>query len=176
MGMKDNYFRDGWEDTREFQFVTYNHCRRKAYVCSPLGAADREQYLANMHAARAYMLLAAKTLGYAARAPHAYLPMLLSDDVPAERALAKEFGIRLLEQSDVLLVCGDNISGGMAAEIVHAAGLRMEIRVFDDSVYLETKKLVTKNGGDKSQVVLDRTHPRLACRYPMEEWEYREAV
>lgn len=174
--MNNIYFKDGWEDALEFQFVTNNRCRRKAYVCSPLGAADREQYLANMHAARAFMLLASKTLGVDARAPHAYLPMLLSDNVPAERALARDFGIRLLEQSDVLLVCGDHISGGMRAEIAHAAGLRMEIRVFDEGLYLETKKLVTKNGGDKSLVVLDRAHPLLACPYPMEEWEYREAV
>lgn len=45
-----------------------------------------------------------------ARAPHAFLPMLLCDGVPSERAIALKFGIELLERSDVLLVCGNRIS------------------------------------------------------------------
>ena len=44
--------------------------------------------LRNMHSARAYMYYAMEKMGYAARAPHAYLPMLLCDRVPSERAIA----------------------------------------------------------------------------------------
>ncbi len=46
-----------------------------------------------------YMHYAAKEMGLAARAPHAYLPMLLCDRIPNERALALQFGLRLLEEA-----------------------------------------------------------------------------
>ena len=173
--MKNMLFTDNWERSLEFQFVINDRCRKKAYVCSPLGAAERERYLANMHAARAYMYIATKQLGVAARAPHAYLPMLLSDDVPAERGLALEFGRKLLEQSELLLVCGDCISSGMKGEIRRAAELRMGICVFDENVFIAVRKLVTQAGGDKTSVVLDRKHQLLACRYPMEDCSYRGA-
>ena len=78
-----------------------------------------------MRTARAYMFYALKKMGMCARAPHAFLPMLLCDKVPSERAIALKFGIELLERSDVLLVCGNRISNGMKSEIANAAMLRM---------------------------------------------------
>ena len=161
--MKNCIFTEGWENRLNEQMLTYNRCKKKAYICSPLEASSKEQVLQNMQDAKAYMYYASEILGCIARAPHAYLPALLCDKVPAERALALEFGLKLLEQCEILLVCGDRISDGMLSEIVKAAKLNMNILVFDDDVYTHVKKIVTTNGGDKSIVSLDRNHPILAC-------------
>ncbi len=93
---------------------------------------------------------------YVGQPPHAYLPMLLCDKVPAERAIALDIGLRLLEQSKVLLVCGNRLSSGMKGEISRAVELRMDIIVFDEGLYLDVKKLVTQKGGEKGMVKLDR--------------------
>lgn len=89
-----------------------------------------------------------------ARAPHAYLPILLSDKLPAERALALRFGLELLEQSDMVFVCGKLLSTGMKGEIARAVELSIPIIVYDAELYLEVRKLVTRYGGDKAQVKL----------------------
>lgn len=71
------------------------------------------------------MLYANEHMGHLARAPHAYLPMLVCDKLPAERSMALRFGLELLVQSDLLLVCGNVLSKGMRGEITHAAKLGM---------------------------------------------------
>lgn len=108
--MEQNIFIENWEDKLALQFLKNNRCCKKAYICSPLSAPTEEEMLRNMHSARAYMYYAMEKMGYAARAPHAYLPMLLCDRVPSERAIALQFGLHLLEESDLILVCGNHIS------------------------------------------------------------------
>ena len=155
-----------WEHTLEKQCVNGWTKGAKAYVCSPLSADNREQLHANIRTARAYMFLANRDLGYAARAPHAYLPLLLNDSVPVERALAIDFGLRLLEQSEILLVCGSRISCGMEGEIRHAAKLKMKILAFDKTVHLGARRIVADCGGDKYLVRLDDRYPQFVREYP----------
>lgn len=64
-------------------------------------------------------------MGMNASAPHAYLPMILCDNIPSDRALALQFGLELLKGSDILLICGNRISSGMRGEIAHAICLKM---------------------------------------------------
>ncbi|MBQ2742970.1 MAG: hypothetical protein IJF32_09205 [Oscillospiraceae bacterium] len=163
----NNIFNCEWERFLDTQMLDYNRCCQKAYICSPLGAESKDVILENMHCARAYMLYADARLNVVSRAPHAYLPLLISEKTPAERALALEFGIKLLEQSEILLVCGMRISAGMRNEIARAAALRMEIVTFDDDMFTEVKKIVTKNGGNKTLVTLNRDHPLLASLNPI---------
>ena len=75
-------------------------------------------------------------------------------------------GLEILEQSDVMLVCGNRLSNGMRGEIVKAALLRMPITVFDEGLYLEVQKLVTQNNGDKKSVKLDRENFPMAFTEP----------
>lgn len=157
----ENIYYDNWEQELMHQFLVEDKCKKKAYVCSPLSANTKEEMLLNMRTARAYMFYAMKKLNMSARAPHAYLPMLLCDSVPSERALALEFGINLLQRCDVLLVCGNRMSNGMKNEISNATILGMPIIVFDDMLYLEVQKLVTQRNGDKKTVKLNNEH------YPM---------
>ena len=116
--METNIFTDNWESRLESQFLKNNRCCKKVYICSPLSAETDEEMLSNMRNARAYMYYAMIVMGYAARAPHAYLPLLLCDEIPAERAIALRFGLEILEQSDIMLVCGNRLSNGMRGEIV----------------------------------------------------------
>ena len=97
-------YHESWERELDRQFLKNDRYRKRAYICSPLSGSTAEEELSNIWRARAYMLYARTMLGYMARAPHAYLPMLLCDHVAAERALALQFGLQLLEQSEVLLL------------------------------------------------------------------------
>ena len=123
-------YHESWERELDRQFLKNDRYRKRAYICSPLSGSTAEEELSNIWCARAYMLYARTMLGYMARAPHAYLPMLLCDHVAAERALALQFGLQLLEQSEVLLICGDRISRGMKGEIHHAAQLGIPIILY----------------------------------------------
>ena len=162
-----------WERKLDRRFQKNDRYKKRAYICSPLSAATAEEQLNNMRRAREYMLYADDALGYLARAPHAYLPMLLCDALASERALALQFGLSLLELSELLLVCGERISTGMKGEIAHAAKLGIPITVFDENIYLDVKKLVTQAGASKKLVTLDERHPVLASDAPTTDrvWE-----
>lgn len=97
------------------------------YVCSPLSAPTRAEMLANAARANAYMIRAESEFGDRAVAPHAYLPYLLDDTVPEQRALALEFGLKLLAMCSRLVVFGDRISNGMKGEIKAAEELGIPI-------------------------------------------------
>lgn len=97
------------------------------YVCSPLSAPTRAEMLANAAKATTYMVHAEKEFGDRAVAPHAYLPYLLDDSVPEQRALALEFGMKLLAMCSRLVVFGSRISSGMEDEIKAAQELGIPI-------------------------------------------------
>ncbi len=145
-----------------YQFMVQDDQRKRAYICSPLSAKTDEEFVENMHRAREYMHYAAKEMGLAARAPHAYLPMLLCDRIPNERALALQFGLRLLEESDILLVCGDRISLGMQGEILHAISIKTRILTFSHPMYLKVCEYVRKENGDTELVEFDESRPFMA--------------
>ena len=165
--METNIFTDNWESRLESQFLKNNRGCKKVYIGSPLSAETDEEMLSNMRNARAYMYYAMIVMGNAARAPHAYLPMLLCDKIPSERAAALTFGLQLLSDSDMLFVCGSRISHGMRGEILHAVSLNMPIYTFDDAMYVMVQKLVTQNGGNKSLVKFKPEHYMLSFDAPL---------
>ena len=97
------------------------------YVCSPLGAPTKAEILTNAAKACSYMAQAEKIYGVRAVAPHAYLPLLLDDTVPEERALGIDFGQKLLTMCSRVAVFGDRISKGMKAEIEMAERLGIPV-------------------------------------------------
>lgn len=97
------------------------------YVCSPLSAPSRAERLANAAKASTYMVFAEREFGGRAVAPHAYLPYLLDDAIPEERALALEFGLKLLSLCSQLVVYGSRISSGMKSEIAAADRLGIPV-------------------------------------------------
>ena len=150
------------EQFLEHQFISQEDQRTKAYICSPLSAKTAVEFVENMHRAREYMHYAAKEMGLTARAPHAYLPMVLCDRISNERALALRFGLELLEESDILLVCGDRISLGMQGEILHAISIKLPIITFSYPMYRKVCEYVGKENGDTELVEADENHSFMA--------------
>ncbi|RHU67152.1 hypothetical protein DXC62_11785 [Ruminococcaceae bacterium TF06-43] len=97
------------------------------YVCSPLSAPTQAEIMVNAQRARTYMAMCEREFGCRAVAPHAYLPYLLDDSNPEERALALSFGVSLLALCDRLVIYGDRISSGMKEEIRRARELGIPI-------------------------------------------------
>ena len=172
--MELDFFGEDWEERLQLQFFSEKPWKDNAYICSPLNAQTEHEFLVNMYAARAYMLYAKEKLGYLARAPHAFLPMLLCDQNAEERSMALAFGLKLLEDSKILLVCGNRMSHGMRGEIVQAVALGKKIIVFDESLCHEVRKIVVSNQGHRSFVILDGSHPIMAN--PAPQMQCRKAV
>lgn len=148
-----NIFTNDWPARLERQFFEHRSSCERAYICSPLAGSTDEEVLENICHARAYMLYVHECLNVYARAPHAYLPMLVDDNIVAERALALQFGLRLLEQSDLLFVCGNRISPGMRGEIEHAASLEMPILTFHEDTFQEAREIVQHIDASKLRCV-----------------------
>ena len=154
--LMETIFTENWEQRLEMQSLKNGRCRKRAYICSPLSAEKDVDFLRNMHSARAYMYYAFEKMEMYARAPHAYLPMLLCDRIPSERDLALNFGLSLLENSEIILICGNRLSSGMKGEIAYAAWFQMPMVVFDEGLYPEVQKEIAEHGGNQQCVQLDR--------------------
>lgn len=103
---------------------------KKVYICSPLFAPTRKGIEDNMAKAREYMEVVSARLNCRAVAPHAFLPAFLDDYDQVERKIGLEFGLQYLSTCDVLIVCGDRITGGMSAEIAKAVELGIPVYIF----------------------------------------------
>lgn len=167
----ENIYHQCWEQDLMYQFIKNDKCRKKAYICSSLSADKDEDFVKNMRTARAYMFYALKKMNLNARAPHAYLPMLLCDKIPSERALGLQFGLRLMENCEIMLVCGNRISQGMQGEIEQAVRLGISLVTFDENIYIEVRKIVTQAGGSKRSVQLDRENFPMAYTSPVSYME-----
>lgn len=92
--------------------------------------------------------------------------MLLGDNNQSDRALAIHFGLKLLEKSQVLLVCGNRMSFGMRGEIAYAGSLKKGIIVFDKKMFREVRKIVGFNRSTMHPVSLLEGHPAMAHPRP----------
>lgn len=155
---------ENWEAELEYQLLLdqTDRYRKRAYICSPCSDSSKKAVHCNIRAARFYMHYATKKLCFTARAPHAYLSILLSDMIPAERALALRIGLNVLEANDFVFVCGNRITSGMRGEIEHAAKLSLPIWVFHPDLYVDVRKIVTRMGADKCLVTNTPQHPKLS--------------
>jgi len=112
------------------------------YICSPLSAPSRAEMLANAAKAGAYMMRAEAEFKVKAVAPHAYLPYLLDDTIPEQRALALDFGRKLLGMCSMMIVFGAYISSGMAGEIGLAKELNISVMYrpdMDGTIYQDER-------------------------------------
>lgn len=114
---------------------------QKGYVCSPCNDKTRSGIIRNMKAARKYSQIIESTFNVKARAPHAWLPEILDDHDEADRKIAISVGIQMLKDSQVVYVCGNRISRGMANEIRIADKMGLPIIVFNPDVLLQMPSL-----------------------------------
>lgn len=101
------------------------------YVCSPLRANTEEGIKKNMLKAREYVSLISQHFNCRAIAPHSFLPIYLSDNIPEERKLGLKFGLDLIKICKKMYVCGDRISEGMKKEIELAIDLGIPVIYWD---------------------------------------------
>ena len=111
---------------------------------------------------RAYMCYANMKMGQNAVAPHAFLPMVLDDEVPEERDVALRFGLVILKKCKRMYVCGGKLSSGMLGEINRAFELGKEIRVFNRGLYGVIKEIAEENGYNLDMLVYDNAHRYLS--------------
>ena len=134
----------------------------RVYICSPLGAETEQEIFCNMRAAGGYAGYVINKMQYFATAVHAYLPFFYNDKNPKEREKAMRMGIQVLDDSQILMVCGNRISDGMKTEIEYAIKNHKEIITFNRNVFEDVVKLVSESGEKEFNVQLNKDHPTLA--------------
>ena len=133
-----------------------------AYICSPLHAETDEKMQVNMLAAYMYMQYATATMGYPAKAVHAFLPNILNDNNAEEREQALALGLQILDKSDILMVCGNRLSEGMKGEITQAAEKGKRIIVFNENLLSDTITFLSERNVNCAEVELDTDNELLA--------------
>jgi hypothetical protein len=97
-----------------------------AYICSPF----RGDFKNNVKKARGYCLQVFHE-GYTPVAPALLFPQFLDDNIPHDREAGMEMGLALLKQCRIMVVCGDEVTEGMAGEISQARCLRIPVVSLD---------------------------------------------
>ena len=166
--MNNSTFEKYWEEELSAQMLRIDNTKRlRAYICSPLSAKTDFGMFNNMRSAKAYMYYAWKRMNITAIAPHAYLPSILCDRIPQERTLAMDFGMKLLQNSDIVFVCGSRISEGMKQEIIKAAVNKLYIITFSKDMYTQTQALVSNCSGNPDFVKLDTDNEFMSLSDPL---------
>ena len=152
---------DNWESVLELTMLQRPLGAKLArtYICSPCRADTPEGVINNMKAARVYMYYSYINFQGIPRAPHAYLPFMLNDNIEDERKLALCFGARLLMDCDLVLVCGNRLSEGMYDEIKVAAKRNIPIHVFNDEVHFELCACFIADNIDTEYALYEAGHP-----------------
>ena len=134
------------------------------YVCSPLSAPTRAEMLANAAKASTYMMKAEQEFGNRAVAPHAYLPFLLDDTAPEERALALEFGQDVYKRQGLQALLVRRILNPSKAD---SALFEAVIEMFSTQLYKDAGIVVVRLDPDHdltnwclgNQFIIHRHHP-----------------
>jgi hypothetical protein len=110
----------------------------RVFVCSPYSGKIVE----NIEMAKRFVLEEALCGNYP-YAPHLYLPLVLDDSKPEERALGIETGLSFLAVCDAVHVylLDGRLSDGMRAEIKRAKELSIPIRYFYASKLERTREI-----------------------------------
>jgi hypothetical protein len=175
-------FPQDWEKDLETSLVGRPDSIKKnrVYICSPCRAETPVEVAKNMKAARTYMLYSYLYFLGIPKAPHAYLPILLSDSIEDEREIALEFGIRLIECCDQVLVCGGKITDGMYREILKAVELNIPVQVFNNQAYEELIQKFASNGTDPDSLRYTSDHQHFVFAMGADElsrlWESQRAA
>jgi sulfur transfer complex TusBCD TusB component (DsrH family) len=110
------------------------------YVASPLNAPTQKAIKKNMARARMYEFVINKITGTRNRAIQGYVPALLDDNIPEERQMGLEMGLKLLEKSDAIILCGHKLTAGMEAELKKAIN-RKKIFVLRGDIFSKNRLL-----------------------------------
>lgn len=123
-----------------------------AFVCSPF-RGDME---ANAENAREYSRCVYEA-GYTPLAPHLLFPQFLSEHDPAEREAGIQMGMALLAKCRLLVVCGDDITEGMAREIKLAGELKIPVAPLESIPMRKTSLLTAVRSSPQVKPACEQT-------------------
>lgn len=168
---------DNWEAVLELMMLKRpvdSKCER-IYICSPCRAETSDGVIRNMKAARIYMFYAYTHFACVPIAPHAYVPILLSDISKDERELALWFGKEALIGCDKLFICGNRLTDGMFDEIERALITGIDVTVFHQKVYDELRERIYLDDATSRYLRFDAGHLHFALAWGADElapyWE-----
>jgi hypothetical protein len=166
-----------WEKILERMMLSQpaSNRRERIYICSPCRAETAGGVIRNVMAARVYMFYSYVHFPGVPKAPHAYLPAVLSDQDEFERTLALLVGKQLVKTCTVMLVCGDRLSDGMYGEIKTAERRNIPIKVFSKQVYNELCSRLALDGRNPGYPKYECDNPHFALSWGADElapyWE-----
>ncbi len=132
---------DFWAQLMLHNIMLSKEKKNIAYICSPLRADTQDGVDRNMYAVRAYMKYLYQHLGINGIAPHGFIPYILDDHKEDDRELALQIGLRMLNNCQVICICGDRISEGMKGEIAEAGKLGLDIYLFNERLYVDVQDI-----------------------------------
>jgi len=144
-----------WEQDLEAGILRHGGDEHRIHICSPFGGADWKEVQRNMLAARFYMYLVWLFDRRIARAPHAYLPLLYSNDNSLEYGDARGCRMILVANSGELYVCGNQVTEGMREEIKHAISFKRPVTVFNPDIFDEVDAMFRKARADRRLLIID---------------------
>jgi hypothetical protein len=165
------YLPDSWEAVLEqlILITPITPDNGRVYICSPCRADSAEGLCRNIKAARVYMFYAYQYMSGVPVAPHAYLPCLLNDSAPRERAFALQIGNDILTECKRILVCGSRLSEGMRGEIADAVRYGIPVHVFNTQVYDELYSYMEAADINPKHVRHENDHPHYALAWGSDE-------
>ncbi len=98
--------------------------KKVAYICAPYAQDDKHIVFQHVFLAETHYAQSATDRGFVALVPHTMFPRATE----ADRAEIMATCCEIVACCDLLLVCGDRLSAGMAEEIhtAYAAGVQVE--------------------------------------------------
>lgn len=98
----------------------------KIYVCSPYrGEVEKNVKFAKKICRKIVME------GNLPIAPHLYFTQFMDDNIEVERNKAIDINLKILNNCDLLLICGNHVSSGMGQEIKYAKENGIEVKYYE---------------------------------------------
>lgn len=142
--------------------------KEQVYVCAPFSVKTREKTLKTLYEGGEYVEYVKKKMQYFAIAVHTYLPAFINDKILFNRDEMKKLRRQILEQCDIVMVCGAKISREMKQDILYAIERRKKIVVFRRELFQIVMKLMETSAVHEFDLRYDENHPTLAKSVKLE--------
>lgn len=145
----------------EIKSKQFAHSER-VYLCAPLSFKTREKLFQKVCAASEYTKYIKDKMGYFAISVHTYLPAFINDKLLTQREQMRALRMQILEQCDIVMVCGERVSLEMKQDVLYALKQNKRIVVFTPEVFKIVMKLVRISGVTVFDLRYDENQPRLS--------------
>lgn len=162
--MEKNNNKVGVYDIKPQQFAH----KEQVYVCAPFSVKTREKTLKTLYVGCEYVDYVKKKMQYFAIAIHTYLPAFINDKIIFNRDEMKKLRTQIIEQCDIVMVCGEKLSREMKQDILYAIERRKKIVVFTRELFQIVMKLMEVSGVHEFDLRYDENHPTLAKSVKLE--------